>query len=204
MPETKDQTNKDIDNQIFLRAKTDEQWIKTIMTDFDTFLLDHAACERKASAMAMSMVSHYPDKPDLVMAMADLAIEELAHFKQVLRHINARGLTLAADTKDPYIQAIRKHIRNGKDEYFMDRLLSAGIIEARGHEKFSIVAENLEPGPLQTMYAIIAKAEAKHHQLFVDLAEKYFPKEVVAKRLDELLDIEAEIVKSLPHRVALH
>ena len=39
----------------------------------------------------------------------------------------------------------------------MDRLLSAGIIEARGHEKFSIVAENLEPGPLQTMYAIIAK-----------------------------------------------
>ena len=47
MPETKDQTNKDIDNQIFLRAKTDEQWIKTIMTDFDAFLLDHAACERK-------------------------------------------------------------------------------------------------------------------------------------------------------------
>ena len=52
------------------------------MTDFDAFLLDHAACERKASAMAMSMVSHYPDKPDLVMAMADLAIEELAQRKR--------------------------------------------------------------------------------------------------------------------------
>ena len=115
--------------------------------------------------MAMSMASHYPDKPDLVMAMADLAIEELAHFKQVLRHINARGLTLIADTKDPYIQeAIRKHIRNGKDEYFMDRLLSAGIIEARGHEKFSIVAED-RTWLVKTMYAIIAKAEAKHHQL---------------------------------------
>ena len=189
---------------IKLRAQTNDTWVQTIMTDFDTFLLDHASCERKASAMAMSMVAHYPDKTDLVMAMTDLAIEELAHFKQVLKHITARNLILAPDTKDPYIQAIRKHIRNGKDDYFLDRLLTAGIIEARGHERFSIVAENLEPGPIQTMYAIIAKAEAKHHQLFVDLAKKYFSQDIVYARLDYLLDKEAEIVNSLDHRVALH
>lgn len=189
---------------IKLYAQTSPKWIETIKTDFDTFLLDHASCERKASAMAMSMVSHYPDKKHIVTAMTDLAIEELAHFKQVLKHINARGLTLAPDRKDHYIQAIRKSIRNGREDYLMDRLLTAGIIEARGHERFSIVADNLEPGPLQTMYAIIAKAEAKHHQLFVDLALKYFPEQEVKQRLEELLNIEAKIVQEIPITVALH
>jgi tRNA-(ms[2]io[6]A)-hydroxylase len=198
---TKPQTQKP---DINLYAKTDPKWIETINTDFDTFLLDHAACERKASAMAMSMVSHYPDKKDIVTSMTDLAIEELAHFKQVLKHINTRGLMLGPDRKDPYIQAFRKHIRNGREDYLLDRLLTAGIIEARGHERFSIIADNLEPGPLQTMYAIIAKAEAKHHQLFVDLALTYFPKREVMDRLDELLHAEAKIIQEIPHRVALH
>ena len=40
------------------------------MADFDSFLLDHAAAEKKASGMAISMLSHYPDKVELVAAMA--------------------------------------------------------------------------------------------------------------------------------------
>ncbi len=48
------------------------------MADFDSFLLDHAAAEKKASGMAVSMLSHYPDRVELVAAMADLAVEEAA------------------------------------------------------------------------------------------------------------------------------
>ena len=40
---------------------------------FDQFLLDHAAAEKKAAGMALSMLSHYPDRARLVTAMSELA-----------------------------------------------------------------------------------------------------------------------------------
>ena len=75
-----------------LASQTDPAWVDTVLADFDRFLMDHAACERKASALAMSLVAHYPDRPALVTAMTDLAIEELAHFREVMKHIASRGL----------------------------------------------------------------------------------------------------------------
>ena len=71
-----------------LLVSTPSQWLDAVLGDFDLFLQDHAANERKASTMAMSMVAHYPDRPELVTAMVDLALEELNHFRQVLRLMN--------------------------------------------------------------------------------------------------------------------
>ena len=64
--------------------KTKPRWVEVVLANFDTFLSDHASAEKKASGMALSMASHYPDRPDILIAMADLAIEELAHYKQVI------------------------------------------------------------------------------------------------------------------------
>ena len=47
-------------------------WLDTVLRDFDSFLKDHASCEKKASGMALNIASHYPDKPELLNAMADL------------------------------------------------------------------------------------------------------------------------------------
>ena len=58
-----------------LRFATPPAWTEAVMADFDSFLLDHAAAEKKASGRAISMLSHYPDRVELVAAMADLAIE---------------------------------------------------------------------------------------------------------------------------------
>ena len=69
------------------------------MADFDAFLLDHAAAEKKASGMAISMLSHYPDRVELVAAMAELAVEELTHYREVVKWIHRRGLLTAADRK---------------------------------------------------------------------------------------------------------
>jgi tRNA-(ms[2]io[6]A)-hydroxylase len=66
-----------------LKYQTPKAWVDAVLNDFDTFLTDHAAAEKKASGMAMSMISHYPDRKSVVKAMADLAIEELIHFKQI-------------------------------------------------------------------------------------------------------------------------
>lgn len=189
---------------IRLRAATLPAWVRTVLGDFDAFLRDHAACERKASSMAMAFVSHYPDRRDLVDAMIDLAREELDHFRQVYRLIAERNLTLGPDTKDPYVGRLQKEIRRGRDEYFLDRLLVAGVVEARGHERFGLVADALPAGPLKDFYGGITRSEAQHHGLFVRLAMVYFEKDAVKSRLDELLDTEAGIISNLPLRPAVH
>ncbi len=189
---------------ITLRFHTGRDWLDAVLADFDAFLLDHAAAEKKASGMAVSMLSHYPDKPDLVKAMIDLSIEEMTHFRDVVRLLQQRGIPLTADAKDPYINEFRSHIRNGKEEYFLDRLLSGGIIEARGNERFGLVAEGVEDPALKRFYTAICQSESRHADQFVNLAELYFPQDVVSARLHELLDIEAEIARKLPIRAALH
>ncbi|HEY9033118.1 MAG TPA: tRNA-(ms[2]io[6]A)-hydroxylase [Pseudomonadales bacterium] len=187
-----------------LRFATPLAWVHCVLNDFDRFLLDHAAAEKKASGMAISLISHYPDRTRLVDEMADLAIEELSHYKEVIKLIHQRGLHLAADEKDPYISAMRSHVRTGRDEYFLDRLVSAGIIEARGAERFALLAEALPEGRLKNLYQAIAQSEKRHYRLFIELAECYFDAGQVAGRADQLLDIEADIVRSLPIRACLH
>lgn len=174
------------------------------MADFDSFLLDHAAAEKKASGMAISMLSHYPDRVELVAAMADLAIEELTHYREVVKWIHSRGLLTVADQKDHYVLALRDTIRKGREVYLLDRLLTASIIEARGAERFALVAQALPAGALKKFYQSIARSEERHYQLFLELAGKYLEAEAIAARWDELLDIEAAIVAGLPIQAALH
>ena len=163
------------------------------MTDFASFLQDHASCEKKASGMALSISAHYPDKPDIVSAMTDLAVEELSHYREVIQILTSRNLPPAADIKDPYVNALNKCIRKSPDTFLMDRLLVAAIVEKRGHERFSIVMEHLKQG-----------SEKKHYQLFLELAQIYSAKPTLESRLKELLELEKNIVLTLPLRAALH
>ena len=189
---------------IRLMYETPASWAEGVVDAMDDFLPDHAAAEKKASSMAMNMVAHYPDRPKLVTAMIDLAIEELTHFRAVVKLMDERGLCLLADEKDPYINRLRRAIRNGKDHFFLDRLLVGGIVEARGAERFGMVADALPPGALQDFYRAITRSEEEHRGLFLRLAELYFDRAEVHSRLHELLVIEADIVKDLPIRPALH
>jgi tRNA-(ms[2]io[6]A)-hydroxylase len=187
-----------------LRFATPTAWTEVVMADFDSFLLDHAAAEKKASGMAISMLSHYPDRVELVSAMAELAVEELTHYREVVKWIHRRGLLTVADQKDPYVLAFRESIRKGREAYMLDRLLTASIIEARGAERFALVADALPAGGLKKFYQSIARSEERHYSLFLELAGKYLPQDVIATRWDELLDIEAALVAGLPIRAALH
>ena len=187
-----------------LRASSSKAWLEAVLGDFDAFMLDHATCERKASATALSLVSHYPDRELLVQHMIVLAREELEHFHQMLWLVQASGLVLPPDEKDLYVQGLRKLFRHGRAEYFLDRLLVSGIVEARGCERFGRVADALEEGPLKTFYQSIVRAEAQHHALFYNLALNYFDTATVDARQDELLDHEAEILQTLPIRPIVH
>lgn len=191
-------------SKIQLGYATPAQWTETVLQDFDAFLLDHAAAEKKASGMAVSMLSHYPDRVELVSAMADLAVEEMTHYREVVKLIHSRGQITSKDEKDPYVNQFRKALRKNSDEYFLDRLLIGGIIEARGSERFGLIAEALPAGALKNFYRSITRSEQRHKDLLVDLALQYFDHTVVESRLAELIEIEAAIVAQLPLRAALH
>jgi len=187
-----------------LKAATPRAWLDTVLADFDTFLADHASCEKKASGMAMSMISHYPDRPELITEMLNLAVEEMSHFRDVVRLILERGQQPAADQKDDYIIRLHKAMDQGKEAYLLDRLLIASIVEARGAERFALIADGLADPRLKKFYRAIADSEARHYQLFLTLAERYFPAVRIEPRLEALLDIEAAIIKDLPLKAALH
>ena len=191
-------------NMFELRYHTPLEWTEIVLKNFNRFLLDHAAAEKKASGMAMSMLSHYPDRPRLVKAMVDLSIEELTHFRDVVKIILDRGLQLEADSKDLYINQFRSYLRKESEAYLLDRLLTASIIEARGCERFGLISTALEPGGLKNFYGAIADSESRHQDLFIHLAKEYFKEATINQRLDELLDIEANIVNKLPWQATLH
>ena len=185
-------------------APSSAEWTQTVLANFDEFLIDHAANERKASSMAMSMVAHYPDKPQLVREMIDLALEELTHFRQVVRLMQERGVTMTPDEKDPYVNQIREHVRGETGDYFLDRLLSGAVIEARGEERFRLLAKHLTDENLSAFYAALAHSEQGHHELFLRLAGQYFDEATVKQRLDEWIAIETAVIESIPVRSRLH
>lgn len=187
-----------------LRVATPTAWLSVVLEDFDAFLLDHAACERKASATGMSFVVRYPDKKALLEPLIEFAREELEHFHRVYRVIEKRGLTLQPDYKDEYVNRLLKHVRSGGEAMLLDRLLVAGVVEARGCERLRLVATaDLEPD-LRELYEDLGRAEARHHALFFRLAREIAPQAEVQRRADELLTLEAGLIRELPLRPAVH
>jgi tRNA 2-(methylsulfanyl)-N6-isopentenyladenosine37 hydroxylase len=188
-----------------LRVSTSRIWLDVVMADFDHFMLDHTLCERKASAMGMSLVAKYPDRALIVDDLIAFAREELEHFHIMYRLVHERGLVLPSDEPDEYVNELRKLMQGRRDEeLFLDRLLVPGIVEARGCERLHLVSQALEPGTLRDTYLEVTRAEARHHALFFRLAERYFKESVVEQRAAQLLDAEAEIVERLPVRPCVH
>jgi tRNA-(ms[2]io[6]A)-hydroxylase len=188
-----------------LRVATPERWLEIVLADFDAFLVDHAACERKASATGMSFVVRYPDRIPLHEPMIEFAREELEHFHRVYKKMAERGLTFAPDYKDEYVTRLRAWGRRGGSEGLVDSLLVAGVVEARGCERLKLVADALPPtDPLQEMYIDLARAESRHHGLFFRLAKNFASDTEVRARADELLELEKGIVESLPLEARVH
>lgn len=185
--------------------ETPPAWSEAVLADLDAFLQDHAANERKAAQSALVLASHHPRQIALVEAMIGVAEEELAHFREVWALLRRRGLTLPQDAPDPYISRFFKHLRRHDHAgYLRDRLLAFGIVEARGCERFTLVAHALPPGELKTFYEDLVRSEARHHALFLRLARELCDPDDVERRLADLLVAEADVVRGLPVRAALH
>jgi tRNA-(ms[2]io[6]A)-hydroxylase len=190
--------------KVKLQSVTDAAWLPLALANFDVVLVDHAHCEKKAAANALSLLQAYPEIPGLPAMMARLAREESAHLARVLSVMETRGLRLSHDKGDPYARGLQKLLRNPPHERRLDRLLIAAIIEARSHERLQLLADGLDDADLKRMYAELAQSEDGHQELFVRLAEQVADASVGAARLEVLLAAEALLVAELPVRAAIH
>ncbi|MBL4658070.1 MAG: tRNA-(ms[2]io[6]A)-hydroxylase [Flavobacteriales bacterium] len=192
-------------HSIDLKCETSPEWVKVVMADFDAFLLDHADCERKASAMAMSFIAKYPDRKEIIPELIETALEELEHFQQVYEVMLKRGVDVGMEIeKDPYVGKLLKLSNSSGEKRFMDKLLIASVIECRGTERFRLIAEAIEDKELKKFYKMLWTVEAKHGNIFVKMALQYFPEDLVYERLEWLMEEEAKIVSSLELRAAVH
>lgn len=188
-----------------LATASSPEWVDAVMSDFNSFLQDHANCERKASAMAMSFVAKYPDREEILSELIETGIEELEHFQMVYEVMKARNVPLPHEIgQDIYVKKLLNLCKSGREERFLDRLLIASIVECRGAERFRLVYENLKDEELKKFYHMLWASEAKHGNIFVKMALNYFEEPNVYKRLDELNRAEGEIIQSLPLKPALH
>ena len=189
-----------------LTVATPPEWVDAIMANVPAFLQDHADCERKASAMAMSLVAKYPDRLEIIPELIATGVEELEHFQQVYEIMRERGIPLAKEIEtDPYIKSLMALIHSDSERRFLDRLLLASIIECRGAERFRLVSVAMtDDEQLREFYHKLWVSEAKHGHIFVKMALEYFEKEHVYERLSFLNYEEGKIVAGLEFRPALH
>jgi tRNA-(ms[2]io[6]A)-hydroxylase len=189
---------------VHLRAETDPAWVALAIERFDEVLADHAHCEKKAAANALSILQAYPELPGLPAQMARLAREESSHLARVLELMEQRGLSLGRDRGDRYAQGLQQLVRRNQPERRLDRLLVAAVIEARSCERLALLAAALPEGPLRRFYTELAQSEDGHQALFFRLAAEAHGEAAASERLDALLLAEAALIRERPPGPTIH
>ncbi len=177
-----------------LKSSTAPWWLDTVEENLEEVLIDHAHCEKKAAGTAMNLIFAYVDKVELVRAMTEIVNEELDHFRQVLDLLDTRGMRFRRLTPSSYGRQLNDLVRKQEPAKAVDRLLVAGLIEARSCERFALLKERLQDRELADFYASLFESEARHHATYVRLAMLFDKTDTVMARLEELSAAEAEII----------
>ena len=189
-----------------LKLPTDPRWVNIVEKNIKEILTDHAFCEQKATSTAISLIVSFPEYTDLVQEMTSLVKEEMSHFKMVHDKILERGWTLGRDRKDDYVVQLVKFFPKGgsRTTQLVHRLLYAALIEARSCERFRLLSEQLKDKELAEFYRKLMVSEANHYTMFLGFARKYGDRKEVDQKWQQLLDHEAEIMKTLGGKEYIH
>ncbi len=125
-----------------LQTPTSMAWVEFAIANWQTVLLDHSHCERKAAGVALNLMFRYPSSTRLIDQLTAIAQEELDHFAQVNRLLAQREIALAPLNAPPYGATLGKAVRRQEPERMLDALLVAALIEARSHERLGLLAQH--------------------------------------------------------------
>jgi tRNA-(ms[2]io[6]A)-hydroxylase len=177
-----------------LQSDTSARWLAQVDEHLDQILIDHAHCEKKAAGTAMNLIFAYVDRVELCRELAEIVNEELDHFRQVLDLLDRRGIRFKRLPPGGYGRKLNELVRKLEPGRAVDRLLVAGLIEARSCERFDLLRRHVKDAELANFYGSLFESEARHHSTYVRLAKLFAPDAAVDARLDELAAQEAEIV----------
>jgi tRNA-(ms[2]io[6]A)-hydroxylase len=179
---------------LHLKSETDTRWFAQVDEDLHAVLIDHAHCEKKAAGTAMNLMFAYIEDLELCREMTEIVQEELEHFHLVVDLLAKRGVRFRRLTPSTYGRKLNDLVRKQEPQRAVDRLLVAGLIEARSCERFSKLAEHVADPELAAFYRGLFESEARHHTTYTRLAKHFAPPEEVMERLDELAVLEAAIL----------
>ncbi|PQO46032.1 tRNA-(ms[2]io[6]A)-hydroxylase [Blastopirellula marina] len=181
---------------LHLKSESPQRWLDQVEQHTDLVLIDHAHCEKKAAGTALNLIFAYVEDEELCREMTSIVNEELEHFHMVLDLLKKRGIPFRRLKPSSYGNKLHELIRNQEPQRAVDRLLIAGLIEARSCERFGLLRKHLPDTELRDFYDSLFESEARHHAVYVRLAKHYAPEEVVMERLDELAAAEAAILET--------
>lgn len=186
----------------FLGVTTPQAWIDQALEQQDLLLIDHANCEKKAAATALSMMYRYLEHADLLQHLSRLAREELRHFEQVLAIMQQRNITYRIVTASRYAETLRKAVRTHEPAKLIDTLIVGAIIEARSCERFAALYPYLDD-TLSAFYYRLLASEARHFHTYLGYARS-LTREPLQQRIAELVALDNELITSVDTQFRFH
>ena len=177
-----------------LKTTSSQRWLDQVTANVPELLIDHAHCEKKAAGTAMNLLFAYVENVDLCRAMTEIVQEELSHFHMVLDILAAREIPFRKLSPSSYGRKLNDLVSKQEPRRAVDRLLVAGLIEARSCERFGLLRDHLPDKQLADFFGGLFESEARHHSTYVRLAKSFASDDEVCSRLEELSDAEAAII----------
>ncbi len=187
----------------FLPCRTPETWIEAAVSALPTLMIDHANCEKKAAATALSLMHRYTDNTALLNKMSRLAREELRHFEQVIKLMTRRGIAYEPVSASRYAQSLRDGMRKKEPDKLIDTLIVGALIEARSCERFAALAPHVDT-ELSDFYASLLKSESRHFADYISLAKTVGSSATVEERLKHFCARERSLIESVDTEVRFH
>jgi len=179
-----------------LRSQTGPDWLQQVDQHLEEILIDHAHCEKKAASTAMNLIVAYVDRVELCRELVPIVSEELEHFGLVLDLVERRGIRFRRLPPSGYGRKLNDLVRKLEPGRAVDRLLVAGLIEARSCERFDLLRRHVKDPELSAFYDNLFASEARHHSTYVRLAKLFAPDAAVDERWSELSAAESEIIST--------
>src|SRR5262245_30108983 len=177
-----------------LHTPTPAHWLHQVENHLDLLLIDHAHCEKKAAGVAMNLLFSYVESAELTKAMTEIVQEELDHFHQVRAIIDRRGIRFYKLSPSAYGSKLHELVDKHEPQRAVDRLLVAGLIEARSCEPFGLLRDTLTDRELADFYGSLFESDARHHSTYVRPAKYFQSEDEVHARLAELAKAEGELI----------
>ena len=191
--------------EAFLPCLTPEAWVSAAANpeQLPTLLIDHANCEKKAAATAMSIMRRYSDKASLLTKMSRLAREELRHFEQVIKMMQLRGIEYLPLSASRYAQCLNAAVRRQEPGRLVDTLIVGALIEARSCERFARIAPHLD-SDLADFYQSLLKSESRHFNDYLRLARAMTNASHIDARIDHFRTLERGLIEDTDSEFRFH